>query len=99
MAKPIINNSPERQSLIHFIEGMNIPANPTVHVNGKEHPSAVLVVDFGSTEMGTVRLNQEESAELANRMRDYTRDLLNRSVAVRVSVDTYNGLVMWTSVG
>lgn len=98
MAKPFIANSPERQALIHFIEGMTVPTNPTIHVNGKEHPSAVVVIDFGSTYEGAVRLRQEESAELANLLRDYTRDVLNRSAAIRVTTDTYDGLVMWSSL-
>lgn len=98
MAKPIINDSYERHALIRFIENMDIPTNPTIHVNGKEHPTAIVVIDFGSTEQGNVRLHQEESAELANLLRDFTREVLNRSVAIRVNVDNYNGLVMWSTV-
>lgn len=98
MAKPFIPDTQARNSLIRFIEGMDVPTNPTIHVNGKDHPSAIVVIDFGSTEMGNVRLRQEESAELANLLRDFTRDILGRSVVVRVSVDTYDGLVMWSSI-
>jgi hypothetical protein len=89
--------SSSRFELESFLTSLNLPINPAIHVNGKEHPTAVVVVDFGSP-LDPVRLNSELSQELASKIRKFTRDLITKEANIRVSSDNYNGVVYWASI-
>lgn len=89
--------SSARAELESYLSTLDLPNKPTIHVNGKEHPSALVVVDFGAP-LDPVRLNLEQSKELADRMRKFARDLLSKDLSIRVSSDNYNGVVYWASI-
>jgi hypothetical protein len=70
-----------------------------VHINGISHPSAVVVVDFGTPLTDPVKLTPEQTAELISQVRSATKMLYrDRDVSVRVQSDPSAG-VWWSSVG
>lgn len=89
--------SSSRYELESFLHSLDLPNRPSIHVNGKEHPTALVVVDFGAP-LDPVRLNSELSQELAGRIRRFARDLLTKEASIRVSSDNYNGVVYWASI-
>lgn len=83
--------------LRNWLSELNLGIVPTVHVNGPQHSSAVITVDFGSP-IPSIRLSSEQSQELNSRLRRLTKELYSRDdVNVRVSSDNQNG-VYWSSV-
>jgi hypothetical protein len=90
-------HSSSRSDLEYFLSSLDLPNKPSIHVNGKEHPTALVVVDFGAP-LEAVRLNSELSQELAGRLRRFARDLLTKESTIRVSTDNYNGVVYWASI-
>lgn len=85
-----------RIELEAYFKTLNLKAMPGIHVNGKEHPTALVVVDFG-TPIESVRLTSEQGQELASKLRKFARELVNKDANVRVSSDNYSGLVYWAS--
>ncbi len=90
-------NSSTRNDLDQFLNSLDLEVRPSIHVNGREHPTAIVVVDFGSPKH-PVRLNSEQNQELTGKLRKLTKDLLNKDVYIRVGSDNYNGVIYWTSV-
>lgn len=93
MAKP---SSSSRGELETYLRSLNLAGTPAIHVNGKEHPTAIVVVDFGQP-LEAVRLTQEQGQELASKLRKFARELVNKDANVRVSSDNYAGVVYWAS--
>jgi hypothetical protein len=91
------HSSSSRSELEGFLTSLDLPNQPAIHVNGKEHPTAVVVVDFGSP-LEPVRLNPELSQELASKLRKFTRDIITKEANIRVGSDNYNGVVYWSSI-
>lgn len=75
---------------------LKLKVKPSIHVNGKDHPTALVVVDFG-TPTESVRFTSEQSQELASKMRKFARELVAKDANIRVSSDHYCGLVYWCS--
>lgn len=82
--------------LENFLGTLKLKAKPGIHVNGKDHPMALVVVDFG-TPVESVRLTSEQSQELASKLRKYARDLVSKDANIRVMSDHYSGLIYWAS--
>lgn len=83
--------------LRNWLSELNLGIVPNVHVNGPQHSSAVITVDFGSP-IPSIRLTSEQAQELNARLRRLTKELYTRDdVNVRVSSDNQNG-VYWSSV-
>jgi hypothetical protein len=82
-----------------WLEGLGFQSAPKMHVNGIAHPSAVVVVDFGTPLNEPTKLTAEQSAELIGHIRSNTKALYReREVTVRVQSDTSTG-IWWSSVG
>lgn len=79
-----------------YLNTLKLKAKPGIHVNGKDHPMALVVVDFG-TPIESVRLTSEQSQELASKLRKYARELVSKDANIRVSSDHYSGLIYWAS--
>lgn len=90
-------NSSARGELENFLSSLKLSTKPSIHVNGKDHPSALVVVDFGYP-TPPVRLSSEQSQELASKMRKFSRDLITKDVNIRVSSDNYLGVVFWSYI-
>lgn len=90
-------NSSSRADLEAFLSSLDLPNAPSIHVNGKEHPTALVVVDFGAP-LDPVRLGSELSQELQNKLKRFSADLLNKPATIRVNTDNYNGVVFWSSI-
>jgi hypothetical protein len=81
-----------------FLGTMTTEVKGTVHVNGSGFPNAVLTVDFGNP-LTPTKLVQHETNILTSLMRDATREMVRKKeTSIRVSADTNNGLVYWTSI-
>lgn len=85
-----------RVDLESFLGGLGLQNTPVIHVNGKEHPTAVVVVDFGAP-LTQVKLTPEQNQELAGKLRKFARELVNKDANLRISSDNYLGLVFWAS--
>lgn len=85
-----------RSDLENFLAGLDLANKPVIHVNGKEHPTAVVVVDFGAP-LTQVKLTPEQNQELAGKLRKFARELVNKDANLRISSDNYLGLVFWAS--
>jgi hypothetical protein len=85
-----------RSDLENFLAGLELANKPVIHVNGKEHPTAVVVVDFGSP-LTQVKLTPEQNQELAGKLRKFARELVNKDANLRISSDNYLGLIFWAS--
>lgn len=90
-------SSSSRFELESFLSSLDLPNKPSIYVNGKEYPTAIVVVDFGAP-LEAVRLNSEQSQELASRLRKFAGDLLSKQAPIRVSSDNYNGVLYWCSI-
>ena len=91
-----------RKELENFLDHLNLPARPKLHVNGKDHPTAVVVVDFGAP-LEPVSLATEVHQELKERIRRFTKELCSgrsklQDEDIRVSSDNYLGLVVWSTI-
>lgn len=99
MSKNTSQISPAMSDLQKLLDSMAFPYS--IHVNGKEHPGAVLTVDFGAP-LQSVRLNSEQNQELAGALRRAAKEVMrgreNRDMNIRVSSDNYGGLIYWASV-
>lgn len=99
-SNPRNSKSPRRIDtfeLRNWLSELNLGIVPAVHVNGTQHSSAVITVDFGSP-IPSIRLTSEQAQELNSRLRRLTKELYTRDdVNVRVSSDNQNG-VHWSSV-
>jgi hypothetical protein len=89
-----------RKDLETFLSNLDLHVKPSIHVNGKEHPTAVVVVDFGAP-LTQVKLTPEQHQELAGKLRKFTKELVvkdtSKDLNVRISSDNYLGLVFWSS--
>lgn len=81
-----------------WLEGLGFQSPPKIHLNGVEHPSAVMVVDFGTPLVEPVKLSSEQSAELIGFIRSVTKSLYSGEIIVRVQSDAITG-IWWASVG
>lgn len=90
-------NQLARTELEDFLASLDLEHAPKIHVNGKEHPTAIVVVDFGAP-LRSVRLTLEQNQELMARVRRYTKDVVNKDVHIRVASDNYNGLLYWSNI-
>jgi hypothetical protein len=79
-----------------LVESFGLHVKPTVHVNGPSSDAAIIVVDFGSP-LVQVRLNSEQSGELAARLRRLTKEFYQGEVNVRIGVDNQNG-IHWSAL-
>jgi hypothetical protein len=81
-----------------WLTGLGFQSAPKVHVNGAAHPTAVIVVDFGTPLNEPLKLSPEQSAELIGHIRSNTKLMFReRDVNVRVQSDTNTG-IWWSSV-
>ena len=96
-ARPRVSRkSADTSELRAWLDSQAFQVHPDIHVNGPNHPTAVIAVDFGSP-IGAVRLTSDQAEKLGQRLKSLTRDLYSNEVNVRVSSDNQNG-VFWTSV-
>ena len=84
-----------RTDLENYLNSLGY-AKPGIHVNGKDHPTALVVVDFG-TPLEAVRLTSEQGQELASKLRRFARELVSKDANVRVSSDNYCGVIYYAS--
>lgn len=69
---------------------------PRLHVNGSEHPTALLVVDFGQPLAG-IQMNHDRFSELSGLMKSAAKSLLKRRGQIRVNYDNQHGVV-WAAL-
>lgn len=87
-----------RSELEDFLENLDLPVAPSIHINGNGHPTAIVVVDFGAP-TDPVRLTADQNQELTSKLRKFTKELLkNKDIFVRVSSDNYAGVVYWSAL-
>lgn len=79
-----------------WLDSQGFAVNPTIKVNGPNHPSAVITVDFGSPVV-PVRLSNEATENVAYWLKDLTQLFYTNPVNVRVTHDPQNG-VFWATV-
>lgn len=91
-----MSKSSSRVELERVLSSFNLENGARIHINGKEHPTAVVVVDFGQPDQA-VRLNSEQNSDLVHVLRKFAREQYNKDVNIRVSSDNYAGLVYWAS--
>lgn len=84
-----------RIELENFLANLELAHTPVIHVNGREHPTAVVVVDFGAP-LTQVKLSPEQNQELAGKLRKFAREFV-KDANVRISSDNYLGLVFWAA--
>ena len=95
--RPARRSTAEINDLKTWLAGIELGAvRPSVHVNGHQHPSALVVVDIGSP-LKPVRLSSDQLAELGQRLRRVAKEVLNRDANVRVSADHSHG-IHWVSL-
>lgn len=87
--------SADTSSLQSFIDTLGV-IRPSIHVNGTNHPTAVVTIDLGAP-LNPTRLSQEQAQELIARLRKLTREFYKDEVNIRVSSDHHNG-IFWSSV-
>ena len=98
--KPRLHQKKQSQSVNDLTEfttwlsSLESGVTPTVHVNGPIYTSCVLTVDFG-TPLDGIKITTEQSNEMANRLRNVTKAILNRDVKVSIMNDPANG-IWWT---
>jgi len=80
-----------------FVDGLELPVKPSVHVNGHQHPTAIVVVDFGMPKDGPVILDNEVSSDLLLLMTNIAREMCRGDTNIRGSVDRNTG-VYWAGV-
>lgn len=80
-----------------FLASLGMMAEPSIHINGPLYHHALMVVDFG-TPFKQTKITPEQSAELVNRIRKLSRDILGgKDTNVRVSNDSHSG-IWWASI-
>ncbi len=87
----------ELDELRYWINSLALTHPPVVHVNGKDHSNAVIVVDFGTPLGEVVGMTPEQSAEFIVKMKSVTKSLFKSDVNVRIQNDPLNG-IWWSSV-
>jgi hypothetical protein len=85
-----------RIDLENFLNDLQLHVKPAIHVNGKDHPTALVVVDFGAP-LQQVKLSTEQSQDLTAKLRKFARDVAVKDANIRISSDNYLGLVFWAS--
>lgn len=70
--------------------------SPTLHINGNDHPTALITVDFGQPLTG-VSMTSERSGELSALARAAAKSLTRRRGQLRTSYDNHRG-VFWVSI-
>lgn len=80
-----------------WVSGLESVITPNVHLNGRDHSTAILTVDFGSPLDESNKLSPEQNADLITKMKTLTKSLYKSEVNVRVQNDQSNG-VWWTSI-
>jgi hypothetical protein len=82
-----------------WLAGLGFQSEPKIHINGVNHSTAVVTVDFGTPLVEPLKLNAEQTADLISHMRIATKSLYrDREVNVRVQNDSSTG-IWWTSIG
>lgn len=74
-----------------FLASLDVGVTPTLHVNGHSYSTAIVTVDFGSP-LTPIKLTQEQTQDLTDRLRRLARDIIGRDANVRVSHDSSNGI-------
>lgn len=69
---------------------------PKLHINGNDHPTALVVVDFGQPLRGT-QMTSERSAEISNLLKAAAKSLTRRRGQIRAQYDNHHG-VYWASI-
>jgi hypothetical protein len=69
---------------------------PRLHINGNEHPTALITVDFGQPTSG-INLSNDRGNELSSLLKAAAKSLTRRRGSVRVNFDHHHG-VMWASI-
>lgn len=69
---------------------------PILHVNGHEHPTALITVDFGQPK-GGVSIPTDRGHELTSLLKAAARSVTRRKGNVRAHYDNQHG-VFWASV-
>lgn len=69
---------------------------PRLHVNGNDHPTALITVDFGQPKTG-VHLSSERGNELSSLLKAAAKSITRRRGSIRVNYDNHHG-VMWASI-
>lgn len=82
-----------------WLDGLGYQSAPKIHINGTAHPTASVVVDFGTPLAEPVKLTPEQSAELIGFIRSTTKALFRGTeISVRVQNDSSTG-IWWATVG
>ena len=79
-----------------WLGSLELGVSPTIHVNGAEFTDCVLTLDFGTPLKG-IKLTPEQSTEVATRLRNVTRLVMQKDVKIGVNTDHSNG-VWWTNI-
>lgn len=88
----------DTSELEKYIETLALDVSPTLHINGRLHPSAVVTLDFGAP-VKSIRFSNDQNHELMARLRKIARDVLGNDAPVRVTNDTNNGnCVFWAAI-
>lgn len=84
----------EMEALKNWISAQN--DSPKLHVNGNDHPTALVVVDFGQPLTG-VSMGSDRSTELTALMRAAAKVMTRRRGQLRTQYDNQRG-VFWASI-
>jgi uncharacterized protein involved in propanediol utilization len=84
----------EVEALKNWVAAQN--DGPKLHINGNDHPTALVVVDFGQSLRGT-SMTSERNAEVGNLLRAAAKSLTRRRGQVRAQYDNHHG-VYWASI-
>jgi hypothetical protein len=84
----------EVETLKNWIAEQN--DSPRLHINGNDHPTALITVDFGQPISG-IQLSNDRGNELSALLKAAAKSVNRRRGNVRVNFDHHHG-VMWASV-
>jgi hypothetical protein len=79
-----------------WLQTLDLPFKPGLHINGLPFTSALVAVDFGQP-LEPIRITPEQKLELLERIRKLTCIVLDRETYVNVEND--NNGIYWSSVG
>ena len=84
----------EVEALTNFVAAQE--DRPVLHINGNDHPTAIITVDFGQPLRG-VTISNDRGNELSRLIKDATKSLSRRRGQIRVNFDSHHG-VFWSSI-
>ena len=85
-----------KTELLEFLQTLETPLKPKLHINGSEFYGCILTVDFGQPLEPPV-LSQQEEEKLKDIMRSTARWVIGKDFNIRISHDPEGG-VWWASL-